>query len=144
VADDPAAAAAWYNRVLAVPGKFLSQDQRIATNNLGVLYEQGRGVSKDESKAAELYGKVPGYPMEATYNLARLCEAGQGVAQNKDAAFWLYRDAALSEVPAAREALNRLGFPAIDSAAKQEAEAGALLAHSAELKKKGVKTACEQ
>jgi TPR repeat protein len=145
VAEDPAMAAEWYNRVIAVPGKFLSQDQRIATNNLGALYQQGRGVPKDEGKAAELYAKVvPGFPMEATYNLAVLCERGRGIPQDKEAALWLYRDAAMLEVPEATVALKRLGFPVFNSAATQEAEAGALLAHHDELKKKGTKNICER
>lgn len=145
IAEDPAAAADWYNKVIARPESFLTYDQRMAINNLGALYEQGRGVPKDESKAAELYGKVvPGYPLEATYNLAVLCETGRGVPQDKDAALWLYRDAAMSDVPAAKAALKRLGFPAFNSAATQEAEAGALLTHGDELKKKETRTGCER
>lgn len=145
VPEDPVIAAEWYNRVIAVPGKFLSQDQRIAINNLAALYQQGRGVPKDESKAAELYASVvPGFPMEATYNLAVLCETGRGVPQNRDAALWLYRGAAMLRVPEAAAALKRLGFPLFNSAATQEAEAGALLAYHDELKKRGTKTICDR
>ena len=67
--------------------------QAIAWNNLGALYELGRGVPKDESKAAELYRKAAGralFSAPAMYNLVTLCAEGRGVPQNREAAVRLY------------------------------------------------------
>jgi len=58
--------------------------------DLGVSYDKGRGVPKDEEKAVYWYTKSAeqGY-LDAQYNLAELYYSGTGVKQNyKEAARW--------------------------------------------------------
>jgi TPR repeat protein len=141
IREDPAEAAHWYEKLIAGGwNKDYSSDLNTAWNNLGALYEQGRGEPRDESKAAEFYGKAARGWSAATYNLAVLCESGRGVQQDKAAAAWLYREAAMREVPEAIAALKRLGFKIPATAKEQEDEATALQAHD---KEKRTKTACD-
>lgn len=141
IREDPAEAARWYEKVIA-GGWERNQfgDLHIALNNLGALYEEGRGAPKDESKAATLYGRAAHTWSAAPYNLAVLCESGRGVQQDRVAAVWLYREAAIRDMPEAIAALQRLGFKVPTSAKEQNDEAGALLAHD---KEKRTKTACD-
>lgn len=136
VPADAAAAAAWYEKVLASEGMAL-RDRIVALNNLGALYEQGRGVAKDEAKAAELYRAASELSsIRGTYNLAVLCEAGRGVPQDKVAALWLYRRAAnYNQVSDAADALKRLGF----TPQSTDGEGAAVAAHA---KEQTAKTAC--
>lgn len=62
---------------------------------LGVLYEEGRGVPQDLTKARELYLKAAsGSCIRAIYYLGVVYDKGRGVAvDDKQAAFW-YRKAA--------------------------------------------------
>lgn len=63
--------------------------------NLGVLYEQGHGVTEDYARALEHYRaaaerQVP----EAQYNLGLMYQEGQGVPQDRSAAAEWFRAAA--------------------------------------------------
>ncbi len=62
---------------------------------LGLLYERGRGVPKNEKKAAEWYAKAAaGGSPEAANNLGTLCRLGRGVARSDAEAFKWYLKAA--------------------------------------------------
>jgi len=118
IREDPVEAARWYMKVIERDG---SEDDRrtqsIAWNNLGALYELGRGVPKNESKAAELYRKAAGYvpfSLPAMYNLASLCAEGRGVPQNRNAAIRLYLVVDWYGVPEAGQALARLGVQRLE------------------------------
>jgi TPR repeat protein len=122
VREDAHEAASWYRLVIskARPDR-ATEDQSEALNNLGVMYEKGRGVPQDYGMAASLYARA-----RADFNLARLCEAGLGVAQDREGALWLYRNVALfNETPDVDQALKRLGYVTRD----QDTEARALLDH---------------
>src|SRR5262249_26239434 len=75
--------------------KLTDQENAAAQFNLGVQYENGRGVRKDLGKAAELYQKAAdqGYP-PAQYNLGLLYEHGEGVPKDLGKARELYQKAA--------------------------------------------------
>jgi TPR repeat protein len=151
IQEDPAEAAHWYEKVIAGGwNRDFDSDLNTAQNNLGALYEEGRGVVRDVGKAAQLYGEAArgrrttnesdalfyalfdGGSTTAAYNLAVLCEAGRGVQQDKSAAAWLYRKAAFREMPEAIAALKRQGFKIPATAKQQEDEAAALVAHGHE------------
>lgn len=158
IREAPSEAARWYEKVItAERSQVFDDDLNIALNNLGALYEEGRGVSKDESQAAKLYGNAArgrvvgkgdaiGYAFFdggstiATHNLAVLCEEGRGVQQNKAAAAWLYRKAAFREMPEAIAAIKRLGLKLPATAKQQEDEAAALAAHGQE---KRMRSTCD-
>jgi uncharacterized protein len=63
----------------------------IAQNNLGLLYEEGQGVPKDQTKAISLFafsadqGNLYGH-----YNLARMRETGAGAPKDLGHALELY------------------------------------------------------
>ena len=64
-----------------------------ALHNLGVMFTEGRGGSRDVTKAAECYRKAAtqGHA-KAQYNLAILYQAGRGVPKDlQRARFWLDR-----------------------------------------------------
>lgn len=64
---------------------------QIAQYQVGVMYERGMGVEKDETKAAEWYEKaaVQGY-VDAQYNIAIMYASGRGIAKNEPIAMmWL-------------------------------------------------------
>lgn len=64
---------------------------RMAQYQIGVMYERGMGIDKDEMKAAEWYEKsaVQGY-VDAQYNIAIMYASGRGVARNEPIAMmWL-------------------------------------------------------
>ncbi|MFA0164100.1 tetratricopeptide repeat protein, partial [Vibrio splendidus] len=63
--------------------------------NLGVIYEEGKGVSQDDTQAVSWYRKAAeqGYARAQT-NLGRMFKKGRGVSQDdKEAVSW-YRKAA--------------------------------------------------
>jgi TPR repeat protein len=132
VREDAREAASWYRKVIsAVRTRQVNADQSVALNNLGILYEKGRGVPQDDAVAAALYRLA-----RSDFNLARLCEVGRGVALDREGALWRYREVALfSDTPDVDQALKRLGYVRSD----QEAEAGALLEHD----KQKAKTTCD-
>lgn len=75
--------------------KAAEQECPEAQYELGVCYEAGDGVGKDEAKAAELYRKaaVQGYA-EAQNELGACYSNGTGVAKDLEQAFECYRKAA--------------------------------------------------
>jgi TPR repeat protein len=90
--------AKWYRmttRVLRVDPTSIS-----AQYNLGVMYEQGKGVQQDYKQAVAWYRKAADQGMaDAQYNLGVVYRQGQGVQQDsKQAAAW-YRKAAEQTIP---------------------------------------------
>ena len=68
------------------------QDHVMAQNNLGVMYEQGRGVERDEALAARWYLKAAQQGLTvAQANLAVLYEEGRGVPTDEQQAAQWYR-----------------------------------------------------
>jgi len=68
------------------------QDHVMAQNNLGVMYEQGRGVERDEALAAQWYLKAAQQGLTvAQANLAVLYEEGRGVPTDEQQAAQWYR-----------------------------------------------------
>jgi len=75
--------------------KSADQGYGSAQNNLGVVYENGQGVSKDLGRAAELYQKAADQGnASAQKNLGVLYENGQGVPKDLGRAAELYQKAA--------------------------------------------------
>lgn len=71
------------------------RDDKEAQYQIGVMYERGIGVEKDQAKAAEWYEKSAwqGY-MDAQYNLALMYASGRGVDKDLDRAMiWLAKAA---------------------------------------------------
>ncbi len=78
---------------------------------LGVIYEQGKGVARDDAAAAKWYGaavKRAGYA-SAQYNLARMTLEGRGTAKDEAAARDLLTDAAAQGHTDAETAARRNG-----------------------------------
>lgn len=85
--QDDAEAARLY-RLAAEQGHVMAQ------NNLGVMYEQGRGVERDEAQAAQWYTKAAQEGLiVAQANLALLHDDGRGVSADAKRAAQLYRQA---------------------------------------------------
>jgi TPR repeat protein len=85
--QDDAEAARLY-RLAAEQGHLMAQ------NNLGVMYEQGRGVERDEAQAAQWYTKAAQEGLiVAQANLALLYDDGRGVSADAKRAAQLYRQA---------------------------------------------------
>jgi len=62
---------------------------------VGVMYQRGRDVEKDDAEAAKWFGEAAAQGhAQATYQLAEMYEKGLGVAQDKDRAIGLYKKAA--------------------------------------------------
>ncbi len=81
-------AAEWY-------AKAAHQDHAMALNNLGFLYEQGRGVNKDYKKAFDLYSKAADLDfIPALANVGHCYEKGLGIFQSYRKADSFYRQAA--------------------------------------------------
>lgn len=104
-----------------------------AAANIGMLYEYGWGVEKDEATAADWYQKAvamgPFRSAQADYQLAGLYEKGQGVERNLKKAiahfaeaqriatktiFYEYRDEKVAKLSG--DALDRLNGNAVASA----------------------------
>ncbi|MDY6124250.1 MAG: tetratricopeptide repeat protein, partial [Campylobacter sp.] len=63
-------------------------------NNLGVMYDKGNGVEKNEQKAVELYKKAcDGGEMSGCGNLGTMYAKGEGVEEDLDKAVQLYKKA---------------------------------------------------
>jgi TPR repeat protein len=60
-----------------------NQGDRVAQFKLGVMYEEGKGVTKDSREAIKWYSvaSAQGFP-EAAFNLGRLYHEGRGIPQN--------------------------------------------------------------
>ena len=71
------------------------QGDRNAQCNLGVMYEEGRGIERNLAEAARLYmlAAKQGVPL-SQYNLGAMYEEGRGVQCNLRKAAWLYTRAA--------------------------------------------------
>ena len=94
-----------------------------AENNLGVCYERGRGVAKDEAEAVKWYRKAAeqNYAL-AQYNLGVCYATGQGVAKDEAEAVKWYRKAAEQNYLLAQSELDAMydtgrGVPQDDVAA---------------------------
>ena len=72
-----------------------AQGDPLATTKLASLYQEGRGVPKDATRAAMLYEQAASRgDAEAQYNLGNMYLLGEGVPQDDDWAFTYYREAA--------------------------------------------------
>ena len=103
---DFAKAAEWYQKALD-SGKELDAEARVrAQYYLGMLYLDGKGVTRDEEAAAALIGRSAedGFA-KAQYQMGLLCEAGRGVERDEDAARRWYELAAEQDYAAAKEKL---------------------------------------
>ncbi len=80
-----------------------------AQSTLGEVFEQGKGVLKDESQAFQWYQKVAeqGFAREQCW-LGEMCEHGKGVTKDINRAIHWYRLAAAQENADAESALKRL------------------------------------
>ena len=73
---DYAAAVSWYR-------KAAEQGNASAQNNLGVMYDIGRGVTQDYAAAVSWYRKAADQgDADAQYNLGGMYDNGQGVPQD--------------------------------------------------------------
>ncbi len=78
--DDDAMAAKWYRRAAVQPS---TEAGILAANNLGLMYEFGRGVPKNIKRAMALYREsAEGGNTVAEENLGRSYEFGSGVKRN--------------------------------------------------------------
>ena len=84
-----------YDKALDILVDVANQGDPAALNALGMMYQSGKGVSRDVGAAARLYKKAAraGLPA-AQNNLAVLYEGGEGVPQDLVKAVDLYRRAA--------------------------------------------------
>jgi uncharacterized protein len=124
---DPDLAAAWYERAaaqglpeaiyamgrLAMNGGNASAAEAVgwyraaaeaglaeAANNLGLLYEQGKGVGRDVVAAATWYRRAADQGLAvAQNNLGQLLQYGEGLARDPVAAAVLYKQAAFGGNP---------------------------------------------
>ena len=84
-----------------------AEGHALARYNLGVLYEQGKGVPADPRKAAQLYGQAAAEDIPlAKVNLGLMYINGNGVERNQDKGSALIQDAARGGEP---RALYNLG-----------------------------------
>jgi hypothetical protein len=82
-----------------------------AIYELGVCYETGRGVTRNEASAAACFRQAAENDhYEAQVRLGLMYERGLGVAQNTDEAIRWYRRAAAQKTPAALQRLEALGL----------------------------------
>ena len=84
VPQDDAEAVRWY-RLAAAQGNALAQ------NNLGLMYDDGRGVPEDDAEAVRWYRLAAAQGnASAQFNLGLMCANGRGVPQdNVSAHMWL-------------------------------------------------------
>jgi TPR repeat protein len=81
----------------------------LAIRNLGLLYEQGRGVAKDEAEAARLYRRAMALgDTRAQVRLALLLQDGIGVPRDEQAALKLLQEALAENDSAAPAHLAKL------------------------------------
>jgi TPR repeat protein len=75
------------------------------------MYQNGRGVTKDESEAVKWYRKSAEQGNEpAQYNLGVMYANGLGVAKDESEAVKWYRKSAEQGDADAKDALKRLGY----------------------------------
>ena len=103
--DEPAAAAEWFERAA-------SQNHPEALRSLGYLYEGGKGLPPDDSRAVQFYRMAAerGDPF-AQFNLAVMLDQGRGVPQRdvEGAVQWLTRasEQGMAEAAEALETMKR-------------------------------------
>ena len=89
--------------------KAADQGDSIAQNNLGLCYERGDGVAKDEKRAMELYMKSANSGLAVgQYNVGVCYETGRGVAKDLSKAKYWYKKAADQDHQTAKDALKQL------------------------------------
>ncbi len=122
---DFAVAASWYRRAIELKHPF-------ATNNLGALYYDGRGVPANHAEALRLYRQAAeaGYAI-AQYNLALMLGQGRGTERDIPGMLdWLRKSAAQgyarAQAQLGRFTLDGIGVP------KDPVEAGRLFRAAAE------------
>lgn len=77
-----------YDKAFTLFTQLASQGHIDALNNLGALYQTGRGVTKNYPKAIETYKKAAIFGhINAAYNLANLTRLGIGTPQNNPEAY---------------------------------------------------------
>lgn len=84
-----------YSQAIKIWTPLAEQNNLLAQSNLGVLYENGWGVSKDYKKALYWYEKAAEKGQsEAQHNLASLFQQGHGTKQDLNTAAYWYEKAA--------------------------------------------------
>ncbi len=84
-----------YTTAIADLDALAGQGDPVAMTRLATLYQQGKGVSKDTTRAAMLYEQAAARGnADAQYNLGNLYLLGEGVPQDDDWAFTYYRESA--------------------------------------------------
>lgn len=97
-----------YHKALALYLPLAEQGLATAQCNLGVMYENGEGVSHDKGQAVLWYRKAANQgDATAQFNLALMYQKGDGVSQDKGQAVHWYRKAAEQGNATAR---NNLGY----------------------------------
>jgi hypothetical protein len=114
------------------------QEFAVAQNNLGWMYDQGRGVERNYEEAARWYRRAAEQELpNAQFNLAAMYEAGFGVSQDINEAVRWYGKAAAQHheqakarivllaprVPAAADVLDKPEVAASDVTASEVADA---------------------
>jgi len=98
-----------FDRALDIWVEVANEGDVDAINALGMMYQSGRGVSRDVGAAARLYKKAANAGLaSAQNNLAVLYEGGEGVPQDMVRAVELYRRAAAQGYTWAQYNLGRL------------------------------------
>ncbi len=84
-----------YGTAVAQLDELSAQGDSSATTKLATLYQEGRGVPRDATRAAMLYEQAAARgDADAQYNLGNMYLLGEGVPQDDDWAFTYYREAA--------------------------------------------------
>jgi TPR repeat protein len=100
--QDYVQAARWYREAAA-------QGVAAASNNLGLMHAQGRGVPRDTARAAELWqmAAADGYAL-AQYNLGLAYFRGEGIRQDEAQAAGWFRRAAEGGLADAQYAMGQM------------------------------------
>ena len=120
-----------YKTALDIWRPLAEQGNARAQNNLGVMYENGKGVERDLSEAVKWWRKAArqGYP-DAQYNLGAMYYNGRGVEKDYVRAYmWksLAAEGSVTTVPQRRARAGRDAIGAVMSQA-QLAQARAMIA----------------
>lgn len=84
-----------YTAAIAELDELAGQGDPVAMTRLAALYQEGKGVSKDPTRAAMLYEQAAARGhADAQFNLGNMYLLGEGVPQDDDWAFTYYREAA--------------------------------------------------
>ena len=86
-----------YKSYLRLTRSLADRGDAAAQYNLGIMYENGRGVRKDDAEAVRWYRKAADQGhLEAQNNLGAMYEDGHGVPQDYVEAVRWYRKAAIN------------------------------------------------